>query len=168
MMGCTCCTASCQNQRNKSAKQRIRVVLGRQAQRISWAMVFCISPHSNVCLCVTTASLTPRCVGLVCSGAVQPWFTTTDKKPGCIGEDCAAIHHFLNFARLYIHIRGGSLRTLQCTVGVLAFNVLHVSSGRAQGSGAYFTSSFHSHSDEPLQLFDGPRIVPSSACGRPR
>jgi hypothetical protein len=109
------------------------------------------------------------CVGLVCSGgAVQPWCTTTDEKPGCVGEDGAARHHSLNFARLHIHIRGGSLRTLQCTVGVLAFNVLHVSSGRAQGSGAYLTSSFHSHSDEPLQLFDGPRIVPSSACGRPR
>jgi hypothetical protein len=34
------------------------------------------------------------CVGLVCSGGVvQPWFTKTDDKPGCVGEDGADIHH---------------------------------------------------------------------------
>ena len=32
------------------------------------------------------------CGGLVCSGgAVQPWFTTTDDTPGCVGEDGADI-----------------------------------------------------------------------------
>lgn len=38
-----------------------------------------------------------------------------------------------------------------CMVGVLACNRLNVSSGWAQGSGAYLTSSFHSHSDEPMR-----------------
>jgi hypothetical protein len=38
-----------------------------------------------------------------------------------------------------------------CIVSVLAFDPFDVSSGLAWGSGAYLTSSFHSHSDEPLQ-----------------
>jgi hypothetical protein len=36
-----------------------------------------------------------------------------------------------------------------CMVRVLAFDVVNVSSGLAQGCGAYLTSSFHAHSDEP-------------------
>lgn len=38
-----------------------------------------------------------------------------------------------------------------CMVGVLAFDVLNVSSSLAWGSAAYLTSSYHSHSDEPIR-----------------
>jgi hypothetical protein len=45
-------------------------------------------------------------------GAVPPWFTTTDEKPGGVSEGCADIHHSLNFATCRVHIRGHNARTL--------------------------------------------------------